>query len=1189
MNKQNNHVVIKYLEIINEVTDLCIDSESYKYLDQIIILNGQANAEITVLLKNNQNDKDEDEWEKVLERGFLEFPAKEICLPSDLIPTQLLPGQARTIHLDQHSDQASLLKRWSHIFWAKRLRAIILEKNNKGKWLNRYEDILLLLEKHFFEREDIAEKNAVKADYLRTKFNYLMELSAVARGEASFGYAERARDVLNELYTDHEDPERGPYDRWISWNKGTAYQHSGRNHKAALEFNWVIKTFWSQKPEKNPQKIKKILCSAQRNESTQYIDVVLEFLFNIVPAHLQRAAINLQLQLGYHALQILDGVDNLLVQILQNNHNNLFCHAAKHLQYRIDLLRIETLLQLECPKRACNFLRQAYRDIFPDDKWYLDKPYPPKYPSRNTAIQTRLVEHTITWLMERERAEICQDNCEAILSDLQKSYKKLPSSEFSDELKNKIKDLNQMACLFSTASESIKKRYWDWVKDNRFDEQIYFSSWAKFLGHGAGLIEKLRKLTEEDDSHNLLENTATRILKAIITLYCAHRDKLPGPLKEQKTCKQKYNNERLTIERFRSDDLPDFVSGLTAFYKEMSIICSRKKNKENKIRYYKIGKKIFKEQKITRPFFGLKDDHKRLLDAIDKFDKEFGENQQIKSLKRYNERLFWNKATAKECTGCLKERQNSELHNGDVDERQASYYFSELLSCHDSEGNKKEGRNDSQQTNRKDNDILKAKDYETIMQKAEKYLIKHLQSFSLQKPHQKALHFVGLQRWNSLTPAQGRSVGGGYLIYRTDKKGQVDLGIAIDPGFDFVRNLFRMGFSLRDIDIVIISHAHADHLWDFETMVQLLYELEGKEKITYKKITHRLNVIMTLGIYKRLSHIIKNPKLRSFINPLVVDIRKEIDQNFFHEIGKNDKYDFKFKKGENTQREICWQPILPLPGKQDKGEIEIRPTRAYHEDYTDISDSFGFVINIKSDSSDGNRALSFGYTGDTKWVDKDLYPSERDVASQYKHCDVLLFHLGSLIDHKKGNSFENYGKQERGKRQNDNCIKLIRKENHPYLMGTIRFLKKLGYPGNNSKTSPAKPNQMIFIGEFGEELRGGIRTDLVKRLQGEGPSGWPILPVDVGFDVLLRDYTSPKQSGQNNADESGDGFKFLCALCDEHRPIEEIDYFRFGQDEAIFHICKTCKKATPGDVRQTRFRQLYEIGRELLTLPDSTQ
>ena len=51
--------------------------------------------------------------------------------------------------------------------------------------------------------------------------------------------------------------------------------------------------------------------------------------------------------------------------------------------------------------------------------------------------------------------------------------------------------------------------------------------------------------------------------------------------------------------------------------------------------------------------------------------------------------------------------------------------------------------------------------------------------------------------------------------------------------------------------------------------------------------------------------------------------------------------------------------------------------------------------------------VSFGYTGDTKWVYPEIHdplrekPEERvikDITEQYDNCDVLLVHLGSLID-----------------------------------------------------------------------------------------------------------------------------------------------------------------------------------------------
>ena len=662
------------------------------------------------------------------------------------------------------------------------------------------------------------------------------------------------------------------------------------------------------------------------------------------------------------------------------------------------------------------------------------------------------------------------------------------------------------------------------------------------------------------------------LLKVTIALYNSHRKRLP-------VIRDKRDNKKtLELERFRSDDLPEFEGGLSSFYKHMSKIMLEEKNDSPLL---KIINTTF-DSSYEKSLEMLKNEHFQLLAALDEYHDQFGENQQIHALKRCNERLIWHKVDPDPkgvCSDCFNSANRPS--------------FDGLLSCQNDIPRDQESL-PFEKRNRFD---LLSYDYESIMQETEGHLTKHLEQHSWQErqePPRSALHFLGLQRWNSLTPAQGRSVGGGYFIYRTNDEGEVDLGIAIDPGFDYVRNLFRMGFSLMDVDIVLISHAHADHLWDFESMVQLLNELESKNGIV-----HQLNVVLTLGSYQRLGHIINNPKLRRFINPLVIDIRKEIEPEFLSNLGPGNNtpeeffnYCFAFTNKKGKER---WAPILPVINPNvDDGEIEIWPTRAYHDDFSDISDSFGFIIKINPSKNAGinGEEFCFGYTGDTKWVGNDLYhkdccpgsivddackekyidqPRWKDVAGQYRDCNVLLMHLGSLIDHKKKGKqhFKNYRNQR-------DCEELIRDKNHPYLMGMIRFLGELYKKQNKEK--------LILMGEFGEELRGGIRIDLVKRFQ-QGLGLWEMLPVDVGLDVLLYDCKVSKGMGDNSQNIQ---YEFLCALCDKHRPLAEIVYLRYGPDEAIFYSCKTCIKAHPTDVRDTILRKLYEIGRELRTLPDSS-
>ena len=70
-----------------------------------------------------------------------------------------------------------------------------------------------------------------------------------------------------------------------------------------------------------------------------------------------------------------------------------------------------------------------------------------------------------------------------------------------------------------------------------------------------------------------------------------------------------------------------------------------------------------------------------------------------------------------------------------------------------------------------------------------------------------------LRRWNSFTPALTSSVnhskGGGYFFYFSC--GDKNVGIVIDPGYDFRENLFSFGFRIGDINVVAVSHAHPDH------------------------------------------------------------------------------------------------------------------------------------------------------------------------------------------------------------------------------------------------------------------------------------------------------------------------------------------------------------------------------------------
>lgn len=101
-----------------------------------------------------------------------------------------------------------------------------------------------------------------------------------------------------------------------------------------------------------------------------------------------------------------------------------------------------------------------------------------------------------------------------------------------------------------------------------------------------------------------------------------------------------------------------------------------------------------------------------------------------------------------------------------------------------------------------------------------------------------SIEFICLRRYSSFfpfvpRPSAFRALGGGYLVrlHNTRDFPGRSYGIAIDPGPDFIGNLYRCGFSLSDIDMVVVTHDHADHAASLDPLLSLLgYRLRFGDK-----------------------------------------------------------------------------------------------------------------------------------------------------------------------------------------------------------------------------------------------------------------------------------------------------------------------------------------------------------------------
>ncbi len=498
--------------------------------------------------------------------------------------------------------------------------------------------------------------------------------------------------------------------------------------------------------------------------------------------------------------------------------------------------------------------------------------------------------------------------------------------------------------------------------------------------------------------------------------------------------------------------------------------------------------------------------------------------------------------------------------------------------------------------------ILEFADYDEILKVESQRFDKHKTDRSMQplprnlsgNTNNDALFFnyVGLRRWNSYTPALSFSVGGGHFVFVSKlqenglDRSPVHMGVAVDPGFDFIRNFFRQGFTLTDIDIVLLTHGHPDHIRDFPAIVELLNENRARNR-PRKKDKPLIYAIMSLGCYKRLEdHIARPPFKELFYDTIIVDPDEGFDSG--------PEPPFRFIWDEKNRRGVKLIPPDHECENSKEPVLEVKSFKALHDDHSQ-SDSYGYILTLRAPENCGK--VSIGFTGDSKW-----FP---EYAKDFTECDLICSHIGSIAEPKPGKFLKDYdfvGKAER----------LMRKKNHPYLFGEILFLQDW-----KNLMWKAGKKALILISEFGEEMKGQIRSDLAKRLNvpRKGSGCWSDLgggmlskcgvfphfisaickkdcgrlddckkgaeniytiPVDVGLRISM-----PLGRNSGAVSENDLPGRVHCVICEEFVDPDKIDYEVYSHEEAIFYVCGTCLRSKSVDVRHSVYQKYHEKGREI--------
>ena len=403
-----------------------------------------------------------------------------------------------------------------------------------------------------------------------------------------------------------------------------------------------------------------------------------------------------------------------------------------------------------------------------------------------------------------------------------------------------------------------------------------------------------------------------------------------------------------------------------------------------------------------------------------------------------------------------------------------------------------------------------------------------------------------LRRWSSFTPSIPRpqafyNRGGGFFI---EHKGK---GIAIDPGFNFVVNLYQEGFSVNDIDAVLITHDHIDHHADFETL-----------------LTHwHLN--QEMGTQSDVKEI--------FLN-----------------IGLVARYNFLLNQNKEYNVHSLGEGSIVIP-KNPEHAYEVHVKKAVHKDLSTDDYSVGLILNL---TMDNNKNCQIAFTGDTKF--------EKNILENYLNCDVILFNISSLplsemrnylslsntdeVDHYKEKLKNVLAKF---KEDEESDMSLIAKQllyaywyfdespeaikdlfsnresvadhvqlnlgSHLYLRGILELNDML--TGAQPKRGD-KP-QLVIVTELKEEI-GSFRNKIADELNkyNNYTDKLKYLTGDIGLTVRLR----PK----NLEEEPLQFIQVACSRCklnndylydDIFHPTNQIgDFCIKGEDEGIFYLCK---------------------------------
>ena len=384
-----------------------------------------------------------------------------------------------------------------------------------------------------------------------------------------------------------------------------------------------------------------------------------------------------------------------------------------------------------------------------------------------------------------------------------------------------------------------------------------------------------------------------------------------------------------------------------------------------------------------------------------------------------------------------------------------------------------------------------------------------------------------LRRWQSFTPAlsapQKVSRGGGYFVFKSKGDGSVEKGVVIDPGLYFLENFFEEGFSIQDIDAVLLTHHHIDHRDDLEALLTLIHEAAEKGA------PNNIKLVVTRGAWPDIDSMIRRA-------------REDIEDIFTIE-------------NETDPRAI----------RDIVDSIDIDWRNAYHDCFK--FDCVGYRLCLKE-----QKDKSFLFTGDTVYTPLSLGRNKDDPLER-----VIMLNLGGVVSDKPGSQGKAWELKKLRKNIQHNKWKEIHKwilgtgfmESHLYLAGAFQLLCDW-----HESLSKENKTGLAILCELPEELSGGHRKTIAGAIQAaineDKEKRFVVLPEDVGLRISYA---------INDQEKADGGPKIECLYCSQLVEPAEIEAIPWGLEERLMFVCRNCKEAAAPYLLEEKFKQYRDRGR----------